>query len=362
MVASRKRTPQMFMPTAPVPAAPTNAANMFTGPLKKKRDFDWASLLQGVGAGLLTGRNVGEGLGQGLILAQQIGDQRADNDRQQERIDLENARFDYTMQRDVKADQAAQDQLAQQNAAIDALNIPEEHKAYLRAGGSASYGDLFGAPKQPELRTFNDGDKEYQGYLGPDGKIVRVTENAPRWKEQAPGQSMEIDFNQDGVPDFTIGGGAGGIKTEWQSKDFNFANRLENSLAGMDVAEGKGYDPSRGGTATMDYIAQNNVGGLIGNFLTSDAGKEWYRNGKEALAVILRKDTGAAVTDKEFDLYGPMYLPMPDDPPEVKQSKKQALGVILNSLRAGGPQQVAPVAPPPPSAPDDDGYTIEEVK
>lgn len=191
MVAPRKRTPQMFMPTQ-APAAPTSAATMFTAPLQKKRGFDWASLLQGVGAGLLTGRNVGEGLGQGLILARQFADQREDNDRQQERIDRENARFDYTMQRDAKADEAAAAQLAQQNAAIDALNIPAEHKAALKAG-VVSYNDIVPKAKDPSLTTFYEGDQQYQGYLGPDGKPVRVTPNSPRWQgPQAPSEPERV--------------------------------------------------------------------------------------------------------------------------------------------------------------------------
>jgi hypothetical protein len=45
----------------------------------------------------------------------------------------------------------------------------------------------FAKPTTPDLQTFFDGDQEYQGYLGANGQIVRVTENAPRW-QRTPGE------------------------------------------------------------------------------------------------------------------------------------------------------------------------------
>jgi hypothetical protein len=188
------------------------------------------------------------------------------------------------------------------------------------------------------------------------GLIDKATYDAMVKKETyikpEPGSgSFEVDINGDGVPEFSMGGG--GISKEWQSKDNAFANRLDNAVIDMDTVEAEGYDPTASTVrGVSDYVGQRSVGGLIGNVMTSDKGKRWYRGAKEALAVILRKDTGAAVTDHEFELYGPLYIPMPWDDASTKAAKKRALLTMRNSLRQGiGQTPTAPQEAPPPAAP-----------
>jgi hypothetical protein len=307
MVASRKRTPQMFMPTAPVPAAPTNAANMFTGPLKKKRDFDWASLLQGVGAGLLTGRNVGEGLGQGLILAQQIGDQRADNDRQQERIDRENARFDYTMQRDVKADQAAQDQLAQFNATIDGLSIPDDQKAFLKAmgPGSASFKDMY--PVADPVKGIEIGGKLVDPITGreiadySDAEMLLRTASAPKTTVNMGPTGIDYGDPEKGLawarnPDGTVRLDERGapIALPYQGGSvYSAEQQAAQKQAGSDATKqqtativtqdiGRARDLVKGATLPTT--------GLVGNFLKDVGGTE--ANDVRALVQTIRANVG----------------------------------------------------------------------
>jgi hypothetical protein len=60
----------------------------------------------------------------------------------------------------------------------------------------------FKEPDKPDLTTFYEGNSQYQGYLGPDGKPVRVTENSPRWQPAQPPQmppdiiKYQYDMNQ----------------------------------------------------------------------------------------------------------------------------------------------------------------------
>lgn len=151
MVAPRKRTPQMFMGAPTAPQA-TNPAGMFGAPLTRqepKRNFDWASLLQGIGAGLLTGDNISDGLGKGLILAREFGDQRADNERYDRRDQREEERYQYGLNQDQQATQAAAAEKAQRDAAIDALPIDPSVKAAMKAG-IADYNDAVPKASGPE--------------------------------------------------------------------------------------------------------------------------------------------------------------------------------------------------------------------
>jgi hypothetical protein len=205
----------------------------------------------------------------------------------------------------------------------------------------------FAEPDQadaPTIKDFYEGDRIVQKQWNPDTGSWDVVGQGGRWSPKSEGGGLSVDINGDGVPDIQMGN----IKSQWQSQDNAFANRLDNSIVEMDTVEAEGYDPTAttaGGLA--DYVGQRSVGGLIGNVMTSDQGKRWYRSAKEALAVVLRKDTGAAVTDHEFELYGPLYIPMPWDDASTKASKKQALLVMRNSLRQGiGQGQL-----PPPTAP-----------
>jgi hypothetical protein len=344
----------------------------------------WQQALYGLSSGLMAAgspggfRNFGAGVGQGVgqfqdnqarlvreqILQQQFDMQKSDHEARQAEKDA--------AQKRQEALRSSAGGLLQTYDDADPVNdafgprTPAE-LSYARLQLETNPDGLlqqFGDWSKPTVaeprksRTRDVGDKTVFEEFNPQNGAWEPVSDAPRWAPKAEGGGLSLDINGDGVPDLVMGAGAGNM-TEWKSKDIGFANRLENSLAGMAASEAEGYDPSKGAGATIDYLAQNKVGGLTGNFMTSDAGKKWYRNGKEVLAVILRKDTGAAVTDKEFDLYGPMYLPMPDDPPDVKENKKQAIRVILNSMRATTGIQQAPGTEQPaapstaPSAPDD---------
>jgi hypothetical protein len=114
--------------------------------------------------------------------------------------------------------------------------------------------------------------------------------------------------------------------TEGQSKDIGYyargsmankaLNTMENSMLSLGSQMGGGVP-------------------VIGNYLKDPKYQEAERAGREVLAVILRKDTGAAVTPSEFQVYGGMYLPMPGDSPETVAAKRQARENALRAIRMG---------------------------
>lgn len=120
--------------------------------------------------------------------------------------------------------------------------------------------------------------------------------------------------------------------TESQSKDQNFLQRAQNAETNLVPVE-----------TELTSWAQKQATGLpldMGNYLTSPAYQKAEQAGKEVLAVILRKDTGAAVTPQEFKDYGAIYLPQPGNSKEVIEQKRVARQIVIKAIADGLPEHV----------------------
>ena len=114
--------------------------------------------------------------------------------------------------------------------------------------------------------------------------------------------------------------------TEAQSKDVGFYNRASRIVPVLERQDQ---------ALTSALSAFGGAIPLAGNFLKSDAYRNAEQTGRELLAVILRKDTGAAVTDREMELYGAMYLPRPGDDAATIQQKRESRKTAIEGLRMG---------------------------
>jgi hypothetical protein len=118
--------------------------------------------------------------------------------------------------------------------------------------------------------------------------------------------------------------------TEGQSKDMVFVTRAAGALPIVDSLGEK-----------LTSLTEK-VGGdvpLIGNYLKSEEYQQAEQAGREFLAAILRKDTGAAVTDGELATYGATYLPQPGDKPANLAQKKAARARAVKAIEMGLPPQ-----------------------
>lgn len=134
--------------------------------------------------------------------------------------------------------------------------------------------------------------------------------------------------------------------TEQQSKDVGFYNRGQKLLPRLEKQD----------VALTDLMSAG--GATLSNYFKTDAYRQAEQTGRELLAVILRKDTGAAVTPSEMELYGSIYLPKPGDDAQTIQQKRIARQTAIEGLRMGlGPADIifksreaaeaaAPPAPP----------------
>lgn len=194
--------------------------------------------------------------------------------------------------------------------------------------------------------------------------------------KEAGGSGMSLRTNEDGTIELYQGAGAKPF-TEGQSKDNVYATRARGSLPTADQYADLLADF---GDRVLDV---DPTGVARGNLQNPD-----YQIARTAadefLQAILRKDTGAAITAQEQELYGRTYFPVPGDLPAVRAYKKEARERAVAAIEAGmSPTQIIaqeraigkargisglePTTQAQPAAPGKkqpvtiDGYTIEQV-
>jgi hypothetical protein len=90
-------------------------------------------------------------------------------------------------------------------------------------------------------------------------------------------------------------------------------------------------------TSTKDWIARG-IGDFnsgLGNVAQTKQSRQASQIAKNFVAVVLRKDTGAAVTPQEFDFYQDIFIPQYGDDEGTLQLKSTARNTFLQALGAG---------------------------
>jgi hypothetical protein len=158
--------------------------------------------------------------------------------------------------------------------------------------------------------------------------------------QQAPPAGFDAELRGGGFVDRMGGGSAedqlnSGIRyptddslTEGESKTIGYYRRAlaaNNELMSpdMETALTQWDDQLAGRFGALGRMYQD------GNYQVAN------RAAEEFLAAVLRKDTGAAITNQEFDMYGPMYLPQPGDKPELLEAKRRARENALRAMEMG---------------------------
>lgn len=199
-------------------------------------------------------------------------------------------------------------QQAQAAAQLEAIQLQNQQRRAEMAG------------EGQRLNQVDLGDKV--GFVNQRGEVVRTIDKAER-PIVVDNQLVNPRTGQPVNP----GGQQNAPKlTEQQSKDLVYYNRgvgAEQNLAPVEQA-----------LTSFGQTSLNAIPG-VGNMLTSDQFQKANQAGRDILASILRKDTGAAVTAQEMDLYGKMYLPQPGDGSAVLEQKREARQRALEAIRAG---------------------------
>lgn len=117
--------------------------------------------------------------------------------------------------------------------------------------------------------------------------------------------------------------------TEAQGNAVSFALRAQNALSNL------ADNPTIG---NKDYYAAQVPMGL-GNFAMSDQGQRSMNAEKQFIAAVLRKESGAAISQGEYTSYGAQFFPRPGDSKDALAQKAQNRELAVQAMRAqAGPQ------------------------
>lgn len=170
--------------------------------------------------------------------------------------------------------------------------------------------------------------QEYQFYADQERAAGREPLSVIEYNQALKGNGLTVTTNPDGTTTVQQGGAPKPL-TEGQSKDTVFATRANGALPIVDKLE-----------QSLLSFGENAADSVpFGNYLQSEDYQVARDAGREFLASILRKDTGAAVTPSEEQMYGDMFLPRPGDKPLTVQMKRERRARAVAAIEAGMPAQ-----------------------
>ena len=121
-----------------------------------------------------------------------------------------------------------------------------------------------------------------------------------------------------------------GKLTEKQAAALNAGRRIASNLPILNEVMQSGYDPSRI-DATWQKFQGSSFAEMPLSMVASDDGKRFYTAGRDILAAILRKESGAAITADEWTQFAPLWLPWPGDTPKQREEKMTRLSNQMES-------------------------------
>lgn len=165
------------------------------------------------------------------------------------------------------------------------------------------------------------------------------------------------------VPGFSFPQGDFPKLTEGEEKSRFYTTTMVSSLPVMAEVLRSGYKPTQRDKAAAGPPSEGVLGGLSNTLVprsfATPEGRRFYTEGRKVLAAILRKESGAAITDDEWTNYGPIYLPWPGDTEDDIKLKMQSLDQQILNMAMGSGKAFQYFTPPPPSVisrePNQDG-------
>lgn len=166
----------------------------------------------------------------------------------------------------------------------------------------------------------------------------RAGQKSMRVRTSADGSTtVEEVFGGEGVPDLTVDA----------AKNTGFLIRTRESNAILDEFD-------RQGTDFWQTLA-NDKGGRLGNYALTPEFQKFDQAKRDFVNAILRRESGAVISDEEFANANKQYFPVPGDSDEVIAQKRQNRRTAIEGLRVGSGAGAAYVEGQPTAAADGGG-------
>jgi hypothetical protein len=126
--------------------------------------------------------------------------------------------------------------------------------------------------------------------------------------------------------------------TDAQAKANLFGSRMKESDRILSSLEGK-YSPmavnAKVGAEKVPLVG--GAAGYAANKMLSDAGQQAEQAQRDFINAVLRRESGAVITDPEFDNAKKQYLPQPGDSPAVLTQKRRNRNLAIQGMEAEVP-------------------------
>lgn len=132
--------------------------------------------------------------------------------------------------------------------------------------------------------------------------------------------------------------------TEAQGNATMFLNRMQEAEKRLQDVQAKGYVPGN----LSDTMAGK--AGMAGNYVMSAPAQQYKQAASDWITAVLRKESGAVISEQEFARYAPMFFPQPGDSAEVVKQKAEARRTAMDGLKQAtghGASRLESAQPPP---------------
>lgn len=154
-----------------------------------------------------------------------------------------------------------------------------------------------------------------------------------------PGGEQPAEPNEPRKPGFSFPQGVVPDLTETQEKSRFYTQNMVESLPVMADVLKQGYTPNRQDQVAAGPQATGFIGAtanaVVPRSFATEQGRKFYNAGRQVLAAILRKESGAAITDDEWATYGPIYLPWPGESKQERDAKMRKLYSMTDNMALG---------------------------
>ena len=150
---------------------------------------------------------------------------------------------------------------------------------------------------------------------------------------------MQLTTNPDGTVSLTEGPISNRPKlTEAEAKNAGFLERGQKALSVLSKLEKEGTSP-------MNKIYENIP--VAGNYMRSESAQMYDQAKRDFVNAVLRRESGAVISDQEFANAEQQYFPQPGDGPKVIEQKRINREAAVKGFDIGAGQGVGLVSPPP---------------